>query len=68
MTVGGVIAGYWSTGSSISPMIPTMTMTMEMTAEKTGRFMKKFARMLWLFLPRYSTGGTILTFIPGLSL
>ena len=70
LTVGGVMAGYWSTGSIFRPMIPTMTITMEITAEKMGRRMKKFACMAYgfLVLGDYSTGGTACTSIPGLSL
>ena len=41
LTTGGVICGYWSTGSWNKPMTPTMTISMDSTAENIGRSMKK---------------------------
>src|SRR5579883_2910022 len=39
-TVGGVISGYWATGSVNSAMLPARTMTIDRTDAKIGRWMK----------------------------
>src|SRR5437660_8960444 len=41
--VGGVICGYWATGSRPAASPPSRTMTIEMTHARTGRSMKKRA-------------------------
>ena len=41
LTCGGTTSGYWSIGSIVSPIRPTMTMSTDMTVEKTGLSMKK---------------------------
>jgi hypothetical protein len=41
ITVGGVISGYWATGSVSEAMRPAITMMIEMTDAKIGRLMKK---------------------------
>jgi len=39
-TVGGVISGYWATGSTNSDTMPAIVITIESTAAKIGRSMK----------------------------
>ena len=40
-TVGGVISGYWATGSVKTATAPASVMTIDSTAAKIGRSMKK---------------------------
>ena len=40
--VGGVISGYWATGSVNSAIAPSSTIMMDSTAAKMGRRMKKW--------------------------
>src|ERR1043165_6893357 len=40
-TVGGVISGYWATGSVNSAMPPPSTMTIDSTEAKIGLLIKK---------------------------
>src|SRR5207249_5730512 len=40
-TVGGVMSGYWATGSVTSATLPAKTITMDRTEAKIGRLMKK---------------------------
>src|SRR5262245_11403767 len=47
-TVGGVMSGYWATGSRKAATPPTSTMTSEMTQAKIGRSTKKRANTDWL--------------------
>ncbi len=42
LTTGGTMSGYWSTGSIVRPMPPTMVITIEITIENTGWSRKKF--------------------------
>lgn len=42
LTTGGTMSGYWSTGSIVRPMPPTMVMTIDITIENTGWSRKKF--------------------------
>src|SRR3954453_10945117 len=39
-TVGGVISGYWATGSLTTDTSPASVMTMEITDARMGRLMK----------------------------
>jgi hypothetical protein len=48
--VGGVISGYWDTGSTPKDTTPAMTITMEMTLAKMGRSMKNLDNMIVLLL------------------
>lgn len=73
-TTGGVICGYWSIGSFVSPITPTITISIDSTIENTGRSMKKLTFMLVCVIVCYSssvsevTASLTLTFMPGVSL
>jgi len=40
-TVGGVISGYWATGSTKRDTMPAIVITIDSTAAKIGRSMKR---------------------------
>src|SRR5262249_37975404 len=49
-TVGGVMSGYWATGSVNNAMVPASTITMDSTEAKIGRLMKNFENTSKLLL------------------
>lgn len=67
-TTGGVICGYWSIGSIVKPIMPTITISIDTTIENTGRSMKKLTFIAYSS-SLSSTGLSLtLTFMPGVSL
>src|SRR5207247_8068248 len=64
MMLGGVIWGYWATGSEIPATAPARVMTIDNTEAKIGRSIKKCENMPVALRPSVGPGRRLRRFFP----